>query len=99
MTVFAIPTTAGVLTNSAQVSAGTLTQTDPDPNRGNNIATVTSQVLAPSGTDLAIDQLSDSPDPVGPGGTLTYTIRVANNGAAPASGGLLRVELPAGVVF
>lgn len=49
-------------------------------------------------TDLSVTQ-SDSPDPIAPGGTLTYSISVRNLGTHPASVVTLRNELPAGATF
>jgi uncharacterized repeat protein (TIGR01451 family) len=55
--------------------------------------TVTSQV-----SDLSVTK-TDSPDPVAPGGQLTYTIAVQNAGPDPASNLTLTDTLPAGVTF
>jgi uncharacterized repeat protein (TIGR01451 family) len=53
-------------------------------------------------TDMSITK-SDSPDPVAPGGTLTYHLTVTNNGMptmpATTSGVTLTDVLPAGVTF
>ena len=43
--------------------------------------------------------LSDAPDPVPPGGSVTYTVTVSNLGATPAAGVALRDDLPAGTGF
>jgi uncharacterized repeat protein (TIGR01451 family) len=48
--------------------------------------------------DLAISKL-DSPDPVGVGSSLTYTIQVQNLGPDPASGVTVTDELPKDVDF
>ncbi|HPW56928.1 MAG TPA: lamin tail domain-containing protein [Thermoanaerobaculaceae bacterium] len=48
--------------------------------------------------DLAI-AVSDSPDPVLAGGTLTYTLAVTNNGGASAFDVTVTDTLPAGVTF
>jgi uncharacterized repeat protein (TIGR01451 family) len=45
--------------------------------------------------DLAVSQ-TDGPDPVAPGGTVTYSISVGNPGSAPAALVILRDEIPAG---
>lgn len=50
------------------------------------------------GTDLGITK-SDSPDPVAPGGTLTYTIGVTNAGPGSAEGVRVTDPLPANVSF
>lgn len=54
-----------------------------DPNTANNFVTVTTTVAAPQ-ADLAIT-MSDSPDPILLGGTITYTITVTNNGPDTAT--------------
>jgi uncharacterized repeat protein (TIGR01451 family) len=46
-------------------------------------------------TDLSVSQ-SDAPDPVPPGGNVTYSITVRNLGASPSSVVALRDDLPAG---
>ena len=43
--------------------------------------------------------LADAPDPVSPGGTLSYTAQAQNAGPVAATGALLSVSLPAGVAF
>jgi uncharacterized repeat protein (TIGR01451 family) len=48
--------------------------------------------------DLTISK-TDSPDPVGIGATLTYTLQVQNLGPDPASGVTVTDELPKGVDF
>lgn len=48
--------------------------------------------------DLAVTK-SDSPDPVGIGNNLTYTVTVTNNGPATATGVTLTDTLPANVTF
>jgi uncharacterized repeat protein (TIGR01451 family) len=53
---------------------------------------------APPSADVAVT-LSDSPDPVQVGQTLTYTISVRNNGPDTASAVTLTDTLPAGVSF
>jgi uncharacterized repeat protein (TIGR01451 family) len=54
---------------------------------------------APSGTaDLKVTK-ADSPDPVGVGGTLTYTIKVENLGPEAATGVTVTDTLPKGVDF
>ena len=48
--------------------------------------------------DLAL-QKSDTPDPVAPGGTLTYTIFVTNAGPNPAANVIVTDDLPNGLDF
>jgi uncharacterized repeat protein (TIGR01451 family) len=59
-----------------------------------------SGAAAPSGgtADLSIAK-SDSPDPVGAGGALTYTLSVQNAGPDAASGVVVTDKLPKGVTF
>ncbi len=52
----------------------------------------------PGSADLAISK-ADSPDPVGVGSLLTYTMQVQNLGPDPASGVTVTDELPKGVEF
>jgi uncharacterized repeat protein (TIGR01451 family)/fimbrial isopeptide formation D2 family protein len=51
-----------------------------------------------SSADLSVTK-TDNPDPVLPGGTLVYTIQVANAGPNPAINALLTDPLPAGTTF
>jgi bacillolysin/thermolysin len=51
-----------------------------------------------TGAELAIAK-TDSPDPVSPGGTLTYTLAVTNNGPNSASSVSVSDTLPAGTSF
>jgi uncharacterized repeat protein (TIGR01451 family) len=76
LTVTATPTAPGVFTNTATIGGN-----EADPTGGNNQSSVTTTVDA---VDLAVT-LNDAPDPVGVGGTLTYTIGVTNNGPSTAN--------------
>ncbi len=67
-----------------------------DPNPGNNRADVSVQVL--NTADLVVAAV-DSPDPVGPGGTLSYTLGVANAGPALATSLSLTTNIPGSTVF
>src|SRR2546425_882492 len=79
------------LTNTATVSS-----TTADSNTGNNSATATTTVRAEA--NLAITK-TDSPDPVTPGGTLTYTITVSNAGPNAAASVTMNDPLPALTTF
>ncbi len=57
--------------------------TTVDPNSGNNMKTATTLVDSQQ-VDLYLS-VTDSPDPVFPDGTITYTIPVTNGGPDPAS--------------
>jgi uncharacterized repeat protein (TIGR01451 family) len=87
------PAATGSLTNTATISlaAGA---TDPIP--ANNTASDT-DTLTPR-ADLSV-ALSDSPDPVAPGGTLTYTAQVTNLGPSSSTGMTFVDPLPTGVSF
>ena len=83
--------TVGPIANTA-----TVTGNETDTNTGNNSAssstTVTRQV------DLAITK-TDSVDPAVPGGQLTYTITVTNNGPSTATNVSVTDVLPSGLTF
>jgi uncharacterized repeat protein (TIGR01451 family) len=49
-------------------------------------------------TDLSLS-MTDTPDPVAPRATLTYTLVATNQGSNPAPGAAVRDTLPAGVTF
>jgi len=80
-----------VLSNTATVSSSTT-----DPNSGNNSATATTTVTASA--DLSVT-MTDSPDPVGAGNTITYSITVANAGPTVAASAAMTDTLPAGTTF
>jgi uncharacterized repeat protein (TIGR01451 family) len=80
------PTQPGSIVDMATVSGN-----ETDPNPSNNTATQTTQVNAAA--DLAVSQ-TDSPDPARVGQTLTYTVRVTNNGPQDATGVTLNDTLP-----
>jgi uncharacterized repeat protein (TIGR01451 family) len=87
------PAATGSLTNTATISLAT-GATDSNP--ANNTASDT-DTLTPR-ADLSVAK-SDSPDPVAPGGTLTYTIQVTNLGPSSSTGMTLVDPLPPGVSF
>ncbi|HEX8710071.1 MAG TPA: Calx-beta domain-containing protein, partial [Pyrinomonadaceae bacterium] len=90
---------AGGVSNTAQVNASD--QSDPDSTPGNNVTTEDDQssaTVTPLSADLSITK-SDSPDPVAPGGTLTYTIVVTNNGPNAAQNVTVTDNLPSEVTF
>ncbi|MET0556078.1 MAG: DUF11 domain-containing protein [Vicinamibacteria bacterium] len=80
-----------VLTASVAAPAGV-----GDPVASNNAATDTDVLSARA--DLALT-LADAPDPVGPGGLLTYTVRVTNDGPSVSPGMTVSHTLPAAVTF
>mgnify|MGYP000325785094 CR=1 FL=1 len=85
------PTEGGLITNTAQVTSTTIDPV-PDNNRASEQTTVVPQA------DLAVSK-TDSPDPVIAGTTLTYTLRVTNNGPSTATAVTLTDQVPAQVWF
>ena len=85
------PPSGGPIATSARVTSGSA---DPDP--VNNDASATTVVLTPA--DLAI-AITDAPDPVAAGGTLTYTITVTNAGPGTATGITVLDSVPSGVAI
>ena len=87
-------TLSGTVTNTASVS-GNLS----DPVAGNNSATAATTVNEPT-VDRAI-AMTDSPDPVGAGGNVTYHVTVTNTGpgTTTATGVTVTDPLPAGTSF
>src|SRR5947208_4972380 len=81
------------ISNTATVSSDT-----PDSNSANNSSTTNTNVVAAGSADLAITK-SDSPDPVGIGKDLSYTIVVTNNGPAAAANLSVTDSLPSQVTF
>lgn len=85
------PSSAGTITNLANVTAS---ETDPAP--ANNSDSESTTVTAPPSADLSLTK-SDSPDPISTGGTLTYSLSVANAGPSAATSLVLTDTLPTGV--
>jgi len=81
----------GALSNTASVSAAEL-----DPNAANNSDTEATGLTLLADVSLV---KTDGPDPVGAGGTLTYTLAVGNAGPSAASGLTVTDTLPTGAVF
>jgi uncharacterized repeat protein (TIGR01451 family) len=87
------PTATGTLANTAAVTAPAGVT---DPSLANNAATDT-DTLTPQ-ADLSLTK-SDSPDPVAPGASLTYTIEVRNNGPSTSPSMTVTDTLPGQVGF
>jgi uncharacterized repeat protein (TIGR01451 family) len=87
------PAATGTLANTASVAPP---RGSTDPSAGNNSATDT-DALTPQ-ADLAL-ALLDAPDPVLPGGQLTYTLQVTNDGPSASPGMTVTHTLPAEVSF
>ncbi|HEX7150781.1 MAG TPA: hypothetical protein VF618_04775, partial [Thermoanaerobaculia bacterium] len=86
----AAPTT---LTNNATVSMA-----ENDSNSANDSDSETTDVVAAPSADLSITK-TDLADPVAPGGSITYTLAVANAGPSTATNVSVSDALPAGVTF
>jgi uncharacterized repeat protein (TIGR01451 family) len=74
----------------------TVSTTATDSNQGNDSSTATSTVNAVA--DLATT-VSGSPDTVDPGGNVTYTIGLHNNGPSDAQNVTLADDVPTGATF
>jgi uncharacterized repeat protein (TIGR01451 family) len=81
------------ISNTATVSSSTT-----DPISGNNSATATTDVNNPTFADLSLTK-TDSPDPVFPTQTLTYTINVTNNGPDTAQSVVVTDTLSSNTTF
>ncbi|MDQ1382151.1 MAG: hypothetical protein QOJ71_2870 [Actinomycetota bacterium] len=82
-------TLTGPFTNTAHVAGGGDTQSN------NDNSSRTTLVGTASAVDLEVVSVSDSPDPVNHGNTLTYTAIVTNNGTSGTGpGAIVRVALP-----
>jgi uncharacterized repeat protein (TIGR01451 family) len=78
-------------------STATVSGSAPDPAGANNSATATTKVAGPP-TDIAIS-IAGAPNPALEGGTVTYTITVANQGPNAADGVALTAVLPDKMTF
>ena len=87
------PAATGTLANTASVTAPPGVT---DPSAANNAATDT-DTLTPL-ADLALT-LSDVPDPVAPGGPLTYVVQVTSQGPSASPGMTVTHTLPGAVSF
>ena len=91
----------GTVSNSAMgtiTNTVTVTSTTPDPNPNNNTDTVTTTVE--SETELADLSISKAamPNPVIPGGILTYTIEVSNLGPDVAQNVIVTDTIPTDIL-
>jgi uncharacterized repeat protein (TIGR01451 family) len=92
ITITVRPTTAGSITNTAEVAGD-----ETDHNEANNTASVTTTVEAPA-ADLKVTKTA-SPAMLTPGAELTYTVTVENLGPSPATNTVLTDPIPAGVAL
>ena len=90
-------TVSGTITNTATVGGN-----QPDPNLGNNTASVSTQVTVPvvpqSYPELKIVKTA-TPNPVTVGSELTYTLVVNNNSLTAATNVMVTDTLPAGFTY
>jgi uncharacterized repeat protein (TIGR01451 family) len=68
-----------------------------DPNNANNSETEDTAYVTPD-ADISVTN-SDAPDPVAPGGTITYTQSIANGGPDAAPNATFSQLVPAGTTF
>ena len=87
--------TSGNITGSASIAPAV--GAVPDPDTGNNSATVTTVVLP--GADVFMASKSVSPNPVIAGQDATFTLAPRNNGPALATNVVVTDPLPAGWTF
>lgn len=92
VTVVVTPAAVGNYPNSVAVAAN-----EGDPVPGNNTASVTTAVVAPS-ADVAVTKTTSTPN-VQPGANAVFTITVTNRGPGTANSVSLTDTLPAGVTF
>jgi len=86
-------TIAGSVVQNFSVSSN-----NSDPQSNNNSATVTTPYTVPPSADLSVTK-STPAGSVAPGGTLTYTIVVTNNGPAAAAAVTMTDTLPASLLY
>ncbi|MFB2935154.1 hypothetical protein ACE1B6_07725 [Aerosakkonemataceae cyanobacterium BLCC-F154] len=91
------PNNAGSVVNRASNTSDT-----PDPIPENNDGTqpparVVTTIATPATADVVLSKTG--PATVNPGGTITYTVTVVNNGPNPATNVIVRSNLPPGLIF
>ncbi len=92
-----VATAASLAPASTISNTSTASSSAVDLVPGNNSATATTTV-GPAQSDVSVAK-TGSPNPVAPGGNLTYTITVGNAGPSDAAGLTLTDILPAGTTF
>jgi uncharacterized repeat protein (TIGR01451 family) len=80
--------------STSQVSVTVNNQGAP----GSQAQTATVNVNAPAAIDLSVSSVSGSPASVNPGGSVTYTVDVTNNGATSSSGGTVTASITSGTL-
>lgn len=84
------------ITNTATILADA---NEPQPPVGNNSATATTTVQAPQVTELVVLKTDNPATTVAPGGNITYTITLRNDGAVAAQDVLLSDAIPTNTTF
>ncbi len=87
--------TAAATSGSTISNSVTVSETGTDPNLANNTATASVQV---SSADLSMTQAA-SVSAIAPGGLITYTETITNNGPTPANGAVLYQQTPPNTTF
>jgi uncharacterized repeat protein (TIGR01451 family) len=85
------PATGATLSSTVSITSHT-----GDDDLSNNSATVSTTVLTPSDLSLA---MTESPNPVAAGGTVTYSLAVTNHGPGASSGVSVTDTVPTGATF
>lgn len=87
-------TPSGTIINGS----ASVTSSSTDPNPANNTFATQTSVVAPGSADLYVST-ADSPDPVQPGGVITYAQRAGNLGPATAGTAVFTQTIPANTTF
>jgi uncharacterized repeat protein (TIGR01451 family) len=82
---------------STVINPATVSSQTTDPNPANDATTATTTVQAAQ-ADLALTK-TDTPDPVTPGGNITYTITATNNGPSDSTNVNLQDAMPFNTTF
>ncbi|NFF37927.1 DUF11 domain-containing protein [Clostridium argentinense] len=85
-------TATGCINNTAIVIS-----TTPDPNLINNVSSVCVEVVPQAEADISVVKTA-SPNPVAPGGVLTYTLVVSNAGPSDAQNVVLTDNIPSSII-
>ncbi|HUR82487.1 MAG TPA: DUF11 domain-containing protein [Thermoanaerobaculia bacterium] len=83
----------GTITQSFVISSSNVS----DPTQSNNTVTLMTAYTTPD-ANIAVTN-ADAPDPVAPGGTITYTQSITNNGPDSATTATFTQNVPAGTTF
>lgn len=89
---------AGTAAGTVITETATVSSTTPDAYTANNSSTTTTTVRATGTADLAVTVVA-SPDPVIPGGLVTFTETVTNNGPSASANVSFTQQTPVGTTF